>query len=286
MRLPYLAASSLLLLLHAGLAMAADPSPVNDNLNAVLWDQTSVEAQANAIAIFALAQARLDEALVDKSWTAAPVQQTGGFADLPPAVILDVDDTLLNTSRYQAWNVKAGTSFTAASWTQYVKAKLDTPIAGAVKFTQYAASKGVVVFYVTNRTVEEKQSTVELMRSLGFPFRDGGDTMLALKERPEWTSAKGTRREFVAKTNRILLMLGDNFGDFTDAYKGSVAERQAAFDAARAHWGHDWLMLANPTYGSFESAPSRSDYKLSVDDQRRLKRDALIAWPGPEGLSK
>ncbi len=88
-------------------ALAADlPTAMpDDNLNAVLWDQTSVEAKANALGAYALAHYRLDEALADKSWTAAPAEQTGAFQDLPPAIILDVDDTVLNTSPYQAWNV-------------------------------------------------------------------------------------------------------------------------------------------------------------------------------------
>ncbi len=79
----------------------------NDNLNAVLWDQTSVEFKANALGAYALGRVRLDEALADKTWTAAPVEQTGAFQDLPPAIILDVDDTVLNTSAYQAWTIAA-----------------------------------------------------------------------------------------------------------------------------------------------------------------------------------
>lgn len=87
---------------------AADlTAPSNDNLNAVLWDQTSVEFKANALGAYALGRVRLDEALADKTWTAAPVEQTGAFQDLPPAIILDVDDTVLNTSAYQAWTIAA-----------------------------------------------------------------------------------------------------------------------------------------------------------------------------------
>lgn len=263
-------------------AWAADVAPVqpNDNLNAVLWDQTSVEAKANALGAYALAHFRLDQALSDKSWTAAPVEQTGDFADHPPAIVLDVDDTVLNTSAYQAWNVTAGTSFTPASWTAYVKSKSDSAIPGAVEFTQYAASKGVKVFYVTNRTKEEEGPTVEEMKTLGFPMGDNVDTFLSAKEQPDWGSAKGTRRAFIAKDYRILLLLGDNLGDFTDSYKGTLDERDQVYKDAAAHWGHDWIAIANPTYGSFESAPYHGDYKLSPDAQRQLKIEALKPWKG------
>lgn len=66
-------------------ALAADlpTAQPDDNLNAVLWDQTSVEAKGNALGAYALGRIRLDEALADKSWTAAPVEQTGNFQDFP-----------------------------------------------------------------------------------------------------------------------------------------------------------------------------------------------------------
>ena len=149
MRKRYFECLTLMIGLTAAMpAFAADlPAAMpDDNLNAVLWDQTSVEAQANALGAYALAHIRLDEALADKTWTAAPVEQTGNFQDFPPAIILDVDDTILNTSPYQARNITTGTSFTPDSWTQYVNAQQDKPIPGAVEFTQYAASKGVKVF--------------------------------------------------------------------------------------------------------------------------------------------
>ncbi|MBB3456955.1 acid phosphatase [Rhizobium sp. BK313] len=263
-------------------ALAADlPTAMpDDNLNAVLWDQTSVEAKANALGAYALAHYRLDEALADKSWTAAPAEQTGAFQDLPPAIILDVDDTVLNTSPYQAWNVINSTSFTPDSWNKYVNAERDVAIPGAVEFTQYAASKGVKVFYVTNRTADEEKPTVEEMKRFGFPMGDNVDTFLSAKEQPDWGSAKGTRRAFIAKNYRILLMFGDNLGDFTDDYKGTVEERDKVFEADAAHFGHDWIAIANPTYGSFESAPYHSDYKLSPEQQRQMKHDALKPWDG------
>jgi len=271
---------ALAMLASAGPAFADDLPKPNDNLNAVLWDQTSVEAKANAIAIYELAKIRLDQALADTSTTAAPVEQTGDFKDKPPAVILDVDDTILNTSGYQAWNIKAQTSFSPQTWTAYVKSQTDAAISGAVDFTQYAASKGVKVFYVTNRTVEEEGPTVELMTKLGFAMGGNVDTFLSKGEKDDWKSAKGTRRAFIAKDYRIVEMFGDNFGDFTDSYKGTLADRDKTFADNAAHWGHDWFVIANPTYGSFEEAAHNYKWDIPADEQRKMKVDALSAWDG------
>lgn len=278
------AASALALLVAAPAVFAADaptPVPQNDNLNAVLWDQTSVEFKGVTDGAYALAHFRLDEALADKSWTAAPVEQTGDFQNLPPAIILDVDDTVLNTSAYQAWTVTAGTAYSGKTWTDYVKAKQDVPIPGAIDFLKYADSKGVKVFYVTNRTTVEEGPTKEEMAAMGFPMGSDVDTFLAAKEQPDWTSAKGTRRAFIAKNYRILLLFGDNLGDFTDQYGGSVADRDKVYEQTAAHWGHDWIAIPNPTYGSFESAPYLTDYSKSVDEQRAEKLQALKPWVGP-----
>ncbi len=165
--------SAAIMLLAVPAIRAADvgdtgPAP-NDNLNAVLWDQTAVEAQATMTQAYVLARIRLDEALAAKDWTADPSIQTGDFANKAPAVILDVDDTVLNTSQYQAWNIKAGAVFEPKTWTQYVNSKIDFAIPGAVEFTQYAASKGAKVFYVTNRTKEEEPATSERLKALGLP---------------------------------------------------------------------------------------------------------------------
>ena len=262
-------------------ALAQDAPPPNDNLNAVLWDQTAVEAKATMAQAYVLARIRFDEALADKSRTADPSVQSGDFANKPPAVVLDVDDTVLNTSQYQAWNVKGGISFSPKTWTAYVKAKIDSAIPGAVEFTQYAASKGAKVFYVSNRTKEEEPATAERLKELGFPTGDNVDTLLTAKEMEDWGSAKSTRRAFIAKEYRLLLLIGDNLGDFTDAYKGSIEERQKTFDDNAVHWGKDWIALPNPTYGSWESAAYGHDFKTPPEDQRQKKIDALKTWSGP-----
>ena len=261
----------------APVALAQD---ANDNLNAVLWMQKSVEYKANAEAVFALAKIRLEEALKDKSWTAAPAEQTGDFKNLTPAVVVDADETVLDNSGYQAWMVMEGETFNPKTWTQFVNSQTSTAVPGAVEFAKYAESKGVRVFYVTNRTKVEEPATRENMRKLGFPLTANIDTIMTAKEQPDWGSAKGTRRAAIARHYRILLLVGDNFGDFTDAYKGSVDERQKVYEENAARWGHDWLMLPNPSYGSFEAAPFGGNFKLPIEEQRAAKRSVLAPWNG------
>jgi 5'-nucleotidase (lipoprotein e(P4) family) len=269
--------------LAASVAMAAPAwaqggPNADDNLNAVLWTQRSVEFKGNSLTAFALAKIRLDQALADKSWTAAPGEQKGDYQNLPPAVVLDVDETLLDNSAYQAWTIIKSTSFEPKTWTSFVNAKISIPIPGAVDFTKYAASKGVKVFYVSNRTAEEKPATVESMKQFGFPTDSAVDTFLFAREKPDWGSAKSVRRLVITKDYRVILNIGDNFGDFSDAYRGTEEERQKVFDENKDRWGREWIVIANPTYGSFESAPFKHDFKKSDDEKRKNKRDVLWFW--------
>lgn len=276
-RLSIFAAAALLL---AAAMPAPAAEPPHDLLNATLWTQKSVEFKGNALAAFTLAKIRLDQALADKNWTGAPAEQTGSYQNLPPAVILDIDETLMDNSAYQVWMILNEQTFSPKTWTQFVNAKISVPIPGAVDFAKYADSKGVKVFYVTNRTAEEEAPTRANMEPHGFPMGGNVDTFLMAREKPDWSSAKGTRRAHVTKDYRVLLNIGDNFGDFTDAFRGSEAERLKVYEDNKVRWGREWIVIANPNYGSFESAPFGHDYKKSQDEQRAAKRKALTGWDG------
>lgn len=273
-----LALGAILVALSGVSARAQDAS---DLLLAALWTQRSVEYKANALTVFALARIRLDEALADKGWTAAPAEQTGNYQALPPAVILDIDETLLDNSKYQVWMMKSDQTFSIKTWNEFCAAQISTAVPGALEFVKYADSKGVKIFYITNRAAETEKDTRENMQKLGFPLGGNVDTFLMQNEKPGWGSAKSTRRAEVTKDYRVLLNIGDNFGDFDDRYRSSEADRLKAYEADMAYWGKQWLMIANPTYGSFDTAPYGHDFKKSREEQRKAKRDVLESWAGP-----
>jgi acid phosphatase len=260
---------------------AQDGPPPHDILNATLWMQRSVEYKANCLAAFALARIRLDQALADPKWTGAPAEQTGAYESLPPAVIIDVDETLLDNSYYQVWMIRADQTFSSKTWTQFVSAQISTAMPGALEFAKYADAKGVKVFYVTNRSAEEEAPTRQNMEKLGFPMGGNVDTFLMARKKPDWGSAKGTRRAHITKDYRVLLNIGDNFGDFSDAYRGSEAERLKAYEANIERWGREWIMLPNPAYGSFDTATFLHDFKQPRAAQRKAKLDVLQGWSGP-----
>ena len=87
-------------------------------------------------------------------------------------------------------------------------------------------------------------------------------------ERPEWTRDKSSRRRFVAKDYRVLLLIGDDFNDFVPA-ETSLLQRTALMQRHRDQWGVSWFALPNPQYGSWTRALYGFDRGLSEEEKAR-----------------
>jgi 5'-nucleotidase (lipoprotein e(P4) family) len=261
-------------------AAAAPAVPQNDLLNATLWVSNSVEYKATTLMAYQLAKIRLDQALADKNWT-AETEQKAGYQGLPPAIVLDVDETVLDNGAYESWLIKTGKDYGGKTYDLWTQSAAGKAIPGAVEFFKYAESKGVTIFYVSNRTAAQEENTRKNLQALGFPMGPAGvDTFLFVKEpgHDDWGSAKGTRRAYVAAKYRVLLLFGDNYGDFSDDAVLDEAGRLKSFQSNIAHVGRDWIFISNPEYGSFETAPFKGDYSIPADTRRLMKIDALPDW--------
>jgi acid phosphatase len=246
----------------------------NENLHAVLWVQTAVEFKALAMQSYLLAQERLDAALEDSSWTAASEQQ-GDFSSLPPAVIVDVDETVLDNSAFQARLTRSNEEYDETEWRAWVREVAADPIPGALEFTQYAQRRGVTVFYVTNRNRDIEQPTRENLARFGFPLDPSRDTVLTQEETPEWRSSdKTARRAAVASRFRVLLLVGDDLGDFVPA-RAPLEDREELFRTHASNWGTRWIVVPNPSYGSWEATLFGFEYDLPREERLRLKADRL-----------
>ena len=253
------------------------PYPGGENLHATLWTQTATEYRALAVQTYAVALDRLDDALADSSWSADVEQlRAGGFEALPPAVILDVDETVLDNAPYQARLVRDGGAYSSETWKAWVEEAAATAVPGALDFTRAADSLGVAVIYLTNRRDDEEEATRRNLDALGFPIATNFDAVVTRGERPEFApSDKAPRRAAVAERFRIVQQLGDNLGDFLSGVDTTIEARHRLADAYAGWWGERWFVLPNPQYGSWESALFDHDYSLTREEQLRRKIEAL-----------
>ena len=229
---------------------ATGPRDTHELLNGVLWTQTAAEFWALTSAIYRGAQLTLDQALSQTSWSAA-LEQGTGFEKLPTAVILDLDETVLDNVVAQAQTVLDRTVYEPDMWTAWVHTKSATAIPGAQAFVALAEKRGVKVFFITNRTAAEQGATLENLAALGIAASD--DTVLCSGENG-WTSDKTARRALVAKSYRVLLLVGDDMNDFVSTAKLTPAQRVALAKTHADRWGKSWILLPNPLYGSWERA--------------------------------
>jgi acid phosphatase len=231
-------------------APAAPPARVtHELLDPVLWMQTSGEYWALATTAYRAARRGLDDGLKTKAWTAA-TEQTPPFTTKPPAVIFDLDETVLDNSAYEGQLVKNGTGYDDALWTEWANAKRAAAIPGAVDFVNYVRSKHVAVFFITNRSASSKAVTMDNLKALGLAPTD--DTVLCKDD--GGSSDKTERRARVAKAHRILLLVGDDLNDFVAANTLDPAHRRGLAQQYADRWGSKWILLPNAMYGGWEQA--------------------------------
>lgn len=239
--------------------------------------QSAVEYRAAATQAYRTAALRLDEGLADTSWTAALEQRDQpGYAELPPAVVVDLDETVLDSSPYMARLVRERVDYSDVTWKAWVEEAAAEAIPGALEFARAAEARGVRVVYLTNRDADEEPATRRNLARLGFPLTDDPDHVVTQGERPAWRPRdKGPRRAHVAAHYRILLLVGDNLTDFLSADKATASERDQIFLEHAERWGRTWIQLPNPLYGSWESVAYGGNYKLSLDERRAAKLELL-----------
>ena len=251
-----------------------DNSVQAQSMLAVLYAQSSAEYEANNLQTFAGAKLALEKALVNKNWTAA-IEQKEDFSEKPPAVILDIDETVLNNIPFQARAIIKGESY-PNGWVEWMLEEASTSVAGVSEFLKYADSKGIKIFYVTNRIAIAEEATRNNLKKLGLPFDTDRDVLL-MKNENGWTSDKVSRRELIAQDYRILLLIGDQLGDFIslDEATAGMDSRKEIAAKYEEMWGKKWFMITNPIYGRWEASIYNNEYPDTESELMQMRLKAL-----------
>jgi 5'-nucleotidase (lipoprotein e(P4) family) len=222
---------------------------------ASIWQQRAAEYKALCFQAYNIAKLRVDEA----------VKKPG---DKPLAIVTDIDETLLDNSPYDASRAMKNLEYSDATWKEWTDKAIADTVPGAPAFFKYAASKGVAVFYITNRNENERASTLKNLQLYALPFAD--DAHLQLKTT---TSSKEARRLNVLKTHNIIMLCGDNLPDFDVLYDNHPSEesRVATTQKLEKEFGSKYIVIPNPSYGDFEGALFRFNYKLT-----NAQKDSVI----------
>ena len=251
-----------------------DNSLQAQSMLSVLYAQSAAEYEASNIQTYVNAKSALDRALNDNSWTAA-LEQKENFKNKPPAIILDIDETVLNNIPFQARSIINGQSY-PIGWLEWMLEESSDAVAGVSDFLEYAQSKSIKIFYVTNRIAVAEDATRNNIKKLGLPLDTDRDVLL-MKNENGWTSDKVSRRELVAKDYRILLLIGDQLGDFLPLAETTLESdsRKNLADTYDHMWGSKWFMITNPMYGRWEASIYNNEYPNTEDKLMQMRLKAL-----------
>lgn len=251
----------------------------NDNLNALVWTQTAIEHDLIYLQTYRDAQSRLLTALKDRHWDAlAKDDRVASGKRRQPAVVLDIDETVLDNSPYQVRVLRSGGDFNEADWAAWCKEEAARALPGAVEFTQFAAKHGIAVIYISNRARDLDQVTLANLRKAGLPV-SGPKAFLGLGTIVEACeqigTGKGCRRQQVARRYRVLMQFGDQIGDFVTVLANTPEGRRKAMAPYLGWIGTRWFVLPNTIYGSWEPALFNNDWSAPAGLRRQLKIEAL-----------
>ena len=242
---------------------AAHSLQVDGKIYAAFFQQRAAEYQALSQQAYNVAKLRLDEAIANKG-------------SKPLAIVTDIDETFLDNSYYAVEMAKQGKTWSQDSWANWTSKGVATPLAGSLEFFQYAASKGIQIFYITNRYEVERAGTLANLQKYNYPLQSPQNLILRSKE-----SSKEARRQNVAKDYAIVLLLGDSLTDFSTLFDNhkSEKERAAAVETLKAEFGKRFIVLPNVGYGDWESALFNYKYDLTQEQKDSMIYEAAKEMP-------
>ncbi|WP_445955009.1 5'-nucleotidase, lipoprotein e(P4) family [Yeosuana sp.] len=233
-------------------------------VQAVLWQQRSAEYKALCYQAFNVAKLQIDHMLSKNLPTEKPL-----------AIITDIDETILNNSPYNAKLIEQKEGFSQKTWADWENLEDAKAIPGALEFLNYAESKGIQIYYVSNRLTIQEDKTMNNLKKIGFPFIDKSHFLLKDK-----TSGKEERRQLVMKNNTVIMLLGDNLADFNDLFDNkTMSERDKTVDELSNKFGAEYIVLPNPMYGDWETdGIYEGKYNWNPTQKDSIRKAKLISY--------
>ncbi len=226
-------------------------NPQERGIDANLYMQTSAEYAAVCLQTYNWALERLKQKLAATK-----------HGELRPAIVLDLDETVIDNSAYQSFLYREKTTSTTENWEVWEKRYPQEVrlVPGAKAFVEAAEQLGVAAVYISNRNAKNQAGTVAALEHVGLNTNDIASRLL-LRDN---TSDKSARRKLAEQRFNVLIYFGDNLRDFSEEFvapnlnanddagqKRAIAERLLKAQRANYRWGNDWIVLPNPAYGEW-----------------------------------
>ena len=228
-----------------------------DATNAVLWVQTSAEYELALRQSYLMARRQLDLALEGNPES--------------PAVVMDLDETVLDNSAFEARLIADDRPFDIEAWREWLSGVNARALPGAVELVEHVRQQGAELYFITNRHERYREATLETLRTAGLVEEENnGERLLMRGQRPDWTRDKTSRRELVAQSHSVVLVMGNDLNDFVDCAELDPPARHALLAQHGDRFGRDWIMIPSPNWGSWLEA--LHDHRNDLDDGEMRRR--------------
>lgn len=247
-----------------GCTFHKEASISSQSMLAVNWIQQSGEYEALSWQAFNIAQYIYDTSKIAEG--------------KKKAVVVDIDETVLDNSAYQAWLVKNNEIYSDKTWQAWVHDKQATAMPGAKEFAKHVVATGGRIFYISNRDKSTYNSTADNLRIQGFPDITPETLLLMTRN----NSDKEERIEKTLQKGYIpVVYIGDNLNDFSsEPYHKDNNERRNFVTRNHSNFGTKFIVLPNPSYGDWEGGLDKNYWKGTSEQRIQIRYNNLKPWSG------
>jgi hypothetical protein len=142
------------------------------------------------------------------------------------AIVLDIDDTSLNTYNYEIFS---NFVFSPDSNAAFVNAAAFPAVFGMPRLAHKAKAEGYKIFFLTGRPISQTDGTVQNLDKVGFPHVPASQLFLKDPTSPWLSSCTTTcttdqykmltRKHIVSLGNHIVANFGDQFSDLSGGFE-------------------------------------------------------------------
>ncbi|BDI20716.1 lipoprotein E (plasmid) [Nostoc cf. commune SO-36] len=267
---------------------------------AVNWVQQSGEYRALTYQAFNIAKLTFDTA---KSKNIAR-----------PAIIVDIDETVLDNSPYQAGLLDTNNGFQLTTWNQWIKAEKAKSVPGAVELVNYVNKNGGKVFFISNRDEKSAKNskitdleiaTINNLKAVGFTGVNEQTVLLKGEFTKIIDGKENTSKQWRVdavkngsadgKRYTVIALIGDNLNDFDETIGKNNQQRRDHVDNNRKNYGMfnitkgivkpAYIAIPNPMYGNWETGiynplafKKQSSFDMSPGERNQQRKESLNRW--------
>lgn len=182
----------------------------------------------------------------------------------PFAAVFDADETLIWNLGPMHWFAQQGVAFDPKIWDQWEKTGAGKAFAmpGTVETIGKLRAAGITVIANTNRSASNAKGSEDTLRAAGLGDFKHGETLFLMGD-DATGSSKDMRRATIAAKYCVIILAGDQLGDFSQQFNvrdlpATTRTALATGPTAAVLWDKGWFLFPNPVYGPWE--------KLGWDD--------------------